>query len=592
MKNSQNAFCIRSPMTSRPYYVISNSDGTNKISWIKETGYHLCEPNDMDPFFPNYDDKNDGNHNDYLQIVSHISKNRIYQNVEPSFSPTSNEMPILQLTSSLNPSFLCTPYFPFDTLLHDSTDGVAFMLYQTMQSKDKKLKRATEDLQISIKKDRKSKRLTDDLQFAFQKDKKQKRSSDDLLNGNKFIVNPDSPVSATPGLSSLVKNIKKFILSDNLDDFQYPITIINLIKKEEELLSECIYQLILLTDTTKSTTSVIQSWKLMMLIVGYFSIPEPHSEYLKDFLISAAGHIEVDYEIQFRAKICLCRIFCENQLNFEWTGKEINYIKASTSMTQLFGVSLSEILVKEEYKRVRSPEYDSKILKKIKKNSTREKKIVSDQTKKIISDDMDNDTFIDSLNKMPESFILGHKSEYGEEKPVLVPIILKKFIKAMLSLNCLQNEGTFRTSGDSFIENQTVEDINNGYWEEPTILVTTIASTIKRFLRELQDPLIPNYIIEMSDQQPPPFKIIQEINQLPPQNKETLMYFVGFLQQIADNHKVNKMNSSNLAISLGNMFNSKIVSNDPMKYKQILDKMNFIVGVLINHWNTSPIYDL
>lgn len=556
MKNSQNAYyCIRSPIASRPYYV---NITTKKISWVKEPGYHLCEPNDMESNFPSYDDE-ENEHNDNLQLVSYISKNRIYQNIEPSLASNSNEKPILQLNSPLSPSFLCTPYFPFDLLLHDSTENVAFVLHQRMQPKDKKFKRATEDLQITTKNSKKS-RFTVDPQAFLPNDKKIKRSADDLLSSTRGSANTEYPNTIIPGLSTLTKYIKKFITSDTLDDYQYPNNIINSIKKSEDLLPECIYHLISLLDTTKATTSVIQSWKLMMLVVGHFPITDRLSDDLIDFLVAAAGHDEVDDEIRFRSKICLCRLFCENQLNFTWNPEgqnNDNYIKASMSMTQLLGVSLGEILVKEEYRRFRKTDYDSGSYKQINK-----------------------------------SLAFSYKREDGDEIPVLVPLILKRLIKTMMSLNGINDEGIFRRVGDRKFEDQCVEDINNGYWEEISTQVITLSSITKRFLRELQDPLYPEYLINNVDKDTPPLKIIQEMNQIPPQNKETLMYLFGFLQQITDNQEVNKMTSDNIGRSFGDMFNNKVQLTTQKEVGERLEKIKFITDTLINYWNTSPVYDL
>lgn len=598
MKSTQNVFCIRSPISSRPFYIVPGTDGNNVLSWVKGPSYHLSEPIDMQPFMPNFE-KCDDEARNFSHSYSYTSKDRKYQNISPNFVNNPNEMPILQLTLPISSSFLCTPYFPFDLMLYDSVDDVAFAMYQKNQSKDKKMKRLTEDLQAMMRKDKKTKKSTDDFQNIAPIEKKPKRNTDDLFSATKVTANLDLPSSINPAALALSKNIKKFISSQAGDDYQYPNNIINSIIKYEDLLIECIYQLISLTNNTKSTMSVILSWKLMMLIVGYFPIPEPYSDYLRDYFIFASGHNEVDFEIQYCAKICLCRLFADHQLNIKSKLDDPNYkyIKASMSMTQLFGVTLGEVLVKEEYRRIRSSEYDNESYTQIKKESRDKKKHKrssesnnnNQEANPLFSDDDDEENYYNGLNKIPESSLFSFKKKDDDE--FLVPIILKKFIKAMLSLNALETVGIFRIPGEKAAEDRIAEDINNGNWEEPSATVSTLASITKRFVRELQDPLIPNYIVDVVTDKTPPYQIIQLINQLPSHYRETLMYLVGYFQQIADKHEINKMNTQNIIISLGTMFTMTETSS-LSDFKSQNAKTNAVLTALLDHWNTSPVYNL
>ncbi|OHS96808.1 RhoGAP domain containing protein [Tritrichomonas foetus] len=501
--NENVVFTFRSPMSSRPYYY---SPHRSQIDWtVTSSETRMIPP---DGFFvappPKPYENNFKAHQSHF--FSEIRTVRRIPTISTfSLSPTNDSIPILQLTGIGNKSFFKIPYLPFDLLIHEPSEKILDFLKNNVNK-------------------------------SSAGKKKDKTKTIDLITPEKNSINSplfiNTPTSASPISISLFKSIKKFKKNENPHHVEQMIRLID--GNKQILIPECAFQLITETNNISNNSLTIRAWKLMMIFVGRYEIPEPFKTILRSYFIIASSHEEVYREIREISTICLIRITSENLLPFQYTpGTPAGtYIECCTSLTQIFGVSLSEILAKED----------------IRSGSRRNK-----------------------------------------DDP-LVPQILRKLVGKMLELNAPKIEGIFRIPGDNAQEVAMAQQINSGDWEVSLSFIHTVASLTKKFVRELQDPLIPSRVLDELSENDPPSKVIKLINGLPNSNRDTLMYFFGFLQQIAENESVNKMTASNIIISIGPMFVRTAAVTSLNDIKSATTKRDFVLQSMINNWNTSQMY--
>jgi hypothetical protein len=133
-----------------------------------------------------------------------------------------------------------------------------------------------------------------------------------------------------------------------------------------------------------------------------------------------------------------------------------------------------------------------------------------------------------------------------------VPIILPFLADGILALGGTKAEGIFRVPGDSDMISELKLRIDKGYYtldgiDDPHVP----ASLLKLWLRELQDPLIPEELYNdcvgcASD----PMKVVQMVARLPTVNRRVVVFVVSFLQVFLGEKVLEKtkMTAANLAL--------------------------------------------
>lgn len=154
-------------------------------------------------------------------------------------------------------------------------------------------------------------------------------------------------------------------------------------------------------------------------------------------------------------------------------------------------------------------------------------------------------TFGESLSSV---FQLQQRTYPSERIPIILPFLAD----GILALGGMKAEGIFRVPG----EGDTVADlrlrIDRGFYNLENIEDPHVpASLFKLWLRELQDPLIPdelyNECISCAEE---PERVTQMVSMLPSINRRVILFVVSFLQKFLDERvmKITKMTAVNLAV--------------------------------------------
>jgi hypothetical protein len=142
---------------------------------------------------------------------------------------------------------------------------------------------------------------------------------------------------------------------------------------------------------------------------------------------------------------------------------------------------------------------------------------------------------------------------------------------AILQQRAMNEQGLFRESGSVI----AVDAIQKSFESTGTIAVEpnlanhAVASCLKKYFRELPEPVIPfskqplfldalracftvvvsNYSIVLPDETLQEQQYKQLVNELPPAHKATLQHLMKFLHEFEKNSEVTKMTASNLGTS-------------------------------------------
>jgi hypothetical protein len=140
-----------------------------------------------------------------------------------------------------------------------------------------------------------------------------------------------------------------------------------------------------------------------------------------------------------------------------------------------------------------------------------------------------------------------------------VPIVLPFLSDGILALGGLKAEGIFRVPGESDIVADLRARIDRGYYtlegiDDPHVP----AALFKLWLRELQEPLIPDALYDAcvaaaatAAEDGDPEGVVRLVREcLPPVNRRVLLFVVSFLQMFLADHvaATTKMTAPNLAL--------------------------------------------
>jgi hypothetical protein len=165
--------------------------------------------------------------------------------------------------------------------------------------------------------------------------------------------------------------------------------------------------------------------------------------------------------------------------------------------------------------------------------------------------------------------------------------VLKKLVEA-LEERGTKEEGIFRVSGSTETTNQVHSTLND-VPDVSKVRVHDIASILRKYLRDLPDPLIPasKYDLFLETQKPPTSEeknkaLKSALGTLPEENKSGLKLLMRLLKKIADNSDITKMTASNLAMIFGPaLLRTKGDQSSLMQSPQI--PTNIVNSLIVNY---------
>ncbi|EAY22574.1 RhoGAP domain containing protein [Trichomonas vaginalis G3] len=299
---------------------------------------------------------------------------------------------------------------------------------------------------------------------------------------------------------------------------------------EDMLADEASVQILTELNTTAVTNNTINAWNLLLYVGSKYIVTEPIRLLIRSFCFLVATSDGVDYELKDLASICLLRFSSRIPVNFGPEVTLMEYMNICTSQTALFGFSISEILWKEHLR--------------------------------------------------------------GVEHPDNVPQILKKIAVKLRDMNAFQHEGIFRKPGGKTEQLSMANKINNGEWEINSLSIDTVASMITLFFSRLRESVIPPDMILKMQANAPSYVSISCANSLPAEHHDTLMFFIGLLQEFLIYKSKTRMNEKNFVISFGAMLSN---IPDPLSLADVATfpprvALQRMFTNLLRFWRTTDVY--
>ena len=285
---------------------------------------------------------------------------------------------------------------------------------------------------------------------------------------------------------SLFKKIKRFI---ETADTEYVFDIFQLIDGNPKLRNEAAVFIMTETNSIVPSQRVLNTWKLFEIFTARYRVDPELNVVVRSYCAVVAGWPQCPVMIRDPAMVCLFRLSVQAPFNLKFdVDSQSSYLKTVTSSIDPFGPSLSELLYREREMR---------------------------------KDD------------------------------ILVPSIFIKLIKKLKDCNAVNTPNLFRRldqwaqkkgkEGKWFAEATTkadkhrlIQDLRRGCDGMSVESAYTVAAVIKYFLRHIQEPLIPTNMLHDFGMTMQSHTCVSIANSLPNAHRDTLKYFVGFLQEYTE----------------------------------------------------------
>lgn len=299
---------------------------------------------------------------------------------------------------------------------------------------------------------------------------------------------------------------------------------------EDNLADEACVQLLTELNTTEVTNNTINAWNLLLFVGSKFLVSETIRLLIRSFCFLVATSEGVDMELKDLASICLLRFSSRVPVRQDDETTLIEYMSLCTCQTALFGFSISEVLWKEHLR--------------------------------------------------------------GIEHQDNVPQILKKIVIRLRDMNAFQHQGIFRLAGSKTEQLAMAKKINAGEWEINSTCIDTVSSLVTYFFSHLRESVIPPDMILKMIPNAPSHVSIACANSLPAEHHDTLMYFIGMLQEFLVYKSKTLMNEKNFQISFGTMLSN---IPDPLSLAEVNTfpprvALQRMFTNLLKFWRTNEIY--
>ncbi|KAJ6226331.1 rho gtpase activation protein [Anaeramoeba flamelloides] len=194
------------------------------------------------------------------------------------------------------------------------------------------------------------------------------------------------------------------------------------------------------------------------------------------------------------------------------------------------------------------------------------------------------------FNTTLEKCMIAQKKLHPNE---IIPHVLTFLIEKIKNSKNFLKEGLFRVPGNAKKINELKELLNSGVFEieDPEIdNAFNYASTLKSWLRDLTEPLVPFSLVDSilnSDKEAQMIDIVQKIPQL---QKYTLAYLILFIKDLIDPKIVKKTKMDKQSLVL--MFAPNIIRVKKQTLNivvQINAKRNLFLTSLLNEWQIDEI---
>jgi len=203
-------------------------------------------------------------------------------------------------------------------------------------------------------------------------------------------------------------------------------------------------------------------------------------------------------------------------------------------------------------------------------------------------------------NRTPTNKTGNYLADHASAAPPMIPAIIMCCVKDVEARG-IDEVGIYRVPGNECHANEILDKFTkqNRLGGPPRFNkydVHSVASCIKKFLRSLKEPIIPlsslqNFVDAAYNQNSGEreAQLYQAISELPQPNRDTLAYLMIHLQTIAANHKVNKMDTENVAMVMGPSIVGYSSSDPTAVFSEIGQQQNimqYLLALSSDYWST------
>lgn len=295
------------------------------------------------------------------------------------------------------------------------------------------------------------------------------------------------------------------------------------------LVSEAAIILMSETNSKCDTPEIARAWRLFMIFSGRY---KPEGELLtviRSYLHLVAASAEILAFAKQCALVCLLRLSCDFRCQIPFDPENpLPYIHDLMSDTNIFGVSVAEMLLKEGL---------------------------------------------------------------YEERKDLVPESMKNIVQKIKKLGGLMVTDLLSSTNISLIyQSMIVDDMNRGHTPDIESSYAAVG-VLKYMIEHLQDPIVPMNMYFQIGNRPEMSQCIAITNRLPNANRDVLMYLIGFLQEYAE-AQIGKLSVKQIADSVCRLFGRpcKDLTETESKIDLLEQSLHKFITHLINGWYTSDVY--
>lgn len=369
-----------------------------------------------------------------------------------------------------------------------------------------------------------------------------KKSNKDSLSFEK-IIHPGKTFISQPLLNmrvpfpkksciSLFKCIYNYITTKSVEHL---VEIDQIIQLVDGISDEYIYQLLFEINSIKPVGTIIVAWRLFLYSITKYNFSTQIRTLLRSFCYVASTSDDVPREIKDFATLSFLRLTQSNPLTYKILPTDLNQqVDFCCSLNVLFGFSVQETLWKESIRK--------------------------------------------------------HKHHNN------VPNIVRKLAVKVrdlggFALGMLDNIYNTRVNANEVYK--VMGKINGGEWEAETDNSALVFVVLVEYFKCLRDPIIDTKTLFKLAPDIQSNECIKVVNDLENGNRETLMYFIGFLQEMLFYNSKKLLSFQNYSMNLKSTLCSQlpeILENETVESSPQQKILLKIFTSILQFWRTDEVY--
>jgi hypothetical protein len=170
-----------------------------------------------------------------------------------------------------------------------------------------------------------------------------------------------------------------------------------------------------------------------------------------------------------------------------------------------------------------------------------------------------------------------------------IPYVLYYMIQLLKERNALRTEGIFRTPGTEGVVRDLLFTVNSEITTLARGDVNVIATLLKVWLQALPNPLVPMELLDLFEAMCGQSKYLGFVERLPQVHQLTLLYLVGFLQEVCRSAEYTGMERADLADVFGPLIlNPSRAGAAPARAQRLAELSVAFCGRLIEPRDINP----